>query len=216
MTDESPNLPDVGVQSPFDATSEVFFEAVDRAIEFAGPRLARHSFSKVSRHAVRLLGDAITAFRGGSFGTAVFLAVTSMEEVAKAEMSIYRRGPANPEVRPRADPLFNHKAKHVISVRPTTFMGRLREMLGEDACKRSQADAQRGEFIKLREVALYSSLGAGETTTPDEIISSEKARETLLLALEVADDVLVGYNSETSLMGEELSVWMNEVAAFVP
>jgi AbiV family abortive infection protein len=144
------------------------------------------------------------------------LAVTSMEEVAKAEMSIYRRGPANPELRLRADPLFNHKAKHVISVRPTTFMGRLREILGEDVCKRLQADAQRGEFIRLREAALYSMLGADETMTPDELVSPEKAREMLLLALEVADDVLVGYSSETFVMGEQLLTWFDELAAFAP
>ncbi len=216
MTDKNPTPPGADNQPPFDSASDVFFGAVDRAIAFAGPRLARDSFSKVSRHVMRLLEDAVTAFRSGSFGTAVFLAVTSMEEVAKAEMSIYRRGPADPEVRLRADPLFNHKAKHVISVRPTTFMGRLREILGEDACKRLQEDAQRGELIRLREAALYSTLGADETTTPDEIIDHEKARETLLLALEVADDVLVGYNSETFMMGELLSAWMVEVAAFAP
>lgn len=216
MPDENPKLPGDGVRPPFEPASNVFLEVMDRAIKFPGPGLTRHSFGKVSRHAMRLLEDAVTAFRSGSFGTAVFLAVTSIEEVAKAEMSIYRRGPADPKVRPRADPLFNHKAKHVISVRPTTFMGRLREMLGEDACKRLQADAQRGELIRLREAALYSTLGADETTTPDEIVGPEKARETLLLALEVADDVLVGYNSETFAMGEQLSAWMDEVAAFAP
>lgn len=216
MTNETFNQPGDGGLPRFDHASDVFFAAVDRAIEFGGPRLARHTFEKVSRHAVRLLDDAVTAFRRGSFGTAVFLAVTSMEEVAKAEMSIYRRGPSDPEVRPRADPLLNHKAKHMISVRPTTFMGRLREMLGEDACKRLQADAQRGELIRLRETALYSTLGTDETTTPDEIVGPDKARETLLLAIEVADDVLVGYSSETFVMGEQLSEWMEEVAAVEP
>ena len=214
MPDRKHTISGDSVQPPFDPASEVFLEAVDRAVEFAGPRLAPHTFSKVSRHAMRLLDDAVTAFRGGSFGTAVFLAVTSMEEVAKAEMSIYRRGPADPKVSARADPLFNHKAKHVISVRPTTFMGRLREILGEDNCKRLQADAQRGELIRLREAALYSTLGADETTTPNEIVGPEKARETLLLAIEVADDVLVGYNGETFAMGEQMSAWMDEVAAF--
>ena len=198
---------------PFDAASDVFFEAVDEAVQFAGPRLARHSFRKVSQHAMRLIDDAMTAFRNGSYGTAVFLALTSMEEVAKAEMSIFRRGPGHPEVRVRSDPLFSHKAKHVISVRPTTFMGRLRELLGEEACKRLQADAQRGELINLRETALYTTLGEHETTTPAEVILPAKAREILLLALEVADDILVGYNKETFVMGEKLGVWMEEVAA---
>ena len=216
MKDEIPNQPGDGALSPIDASSEVFFAAVDRAIEFGGPRLARHTFEKVSRHAIVLLDDAVNAFRRGSFGTAVFLAVTSMEEVAKAEMSIYRRGPAKPEVRARADPLLDHKAKHKIGVRPTTFMGRLREILGEDACKRLLADAQVGELIRLREAALYSTLGAEETTTPGEIVGLHKARETLLLAIEVADDVLVGYSGETFVMGEQLSEWMDEVAAFPP
>lgn len=215
MTDEN-STPPGDDQPPFEPASDFFFEAVDRAITFPGPRLARHSFSKVSRHAMRLLEDAVTAFCRGSFGTAVFLAVTSMEEVAKAEMSIYRRGPADPGARLRADPLFNHKAKHMISVRPTTFMGRLRETLGKDVCKRLLEEAQRGELIRLREMALYSTLGEDETTTPEEMIGHEKARETLLLALEVADDVLVGYTSETFIMGELLSAWMDEVAAFAP
>jgi hypothetical protein len=51
---------------------------------------------------------------------------------------------------------------------------------------------------------------------PDEIIGHEKARETLLLALEVADDVLVGYNSETFIMGDLLSAWIDGVAASAP
>jgi AbiV family abortive infection protein len=216
MTNNKPAPPSDRNQLPADTASDRFFEAVDRTVSFAGPRLARHSFSKVSRHAIRLLGDAVTAFRSGSFGTAVFLAVTSMEEVAKAEMSIYRRGPADPKLRTRTDPLFSHSMKHMISIRPTTFMGRLREMLGDDACKRLQEDAQRGEFNHLREAALYSTLGEDETTTPDEIVGPERARETLLLALEVADDVLVGYNSETFVMGEQLSEWIGELAALAP
>lgn len=211
MTNAVANSPDDCNHSPFDPVSEVFFAAVDRAVEFAGPRLARHSFSKVSHHAMRLLEDAMIAYRARSFGTAVFLAVTSIEEVAKAEMAFFRRGPAKPDVRIRSDPLFNHKAKHVIGVRPTTFMGKLREILGIEACKRLQTEAQSGALMQLREAALYSSLDEVETTIPAEVIWPERAREILLLALEVADDVLVGYNSETFIMGEQLSLWIAEL-----
>ena len=188
-----------------DTKDAQFYAAVDEAIAFSGPpggRVTSEAFDAAAAHVASLLDDAAAAFTRGSFGTCVFLAITSLEETAKAELMGFRARVIKSAETTRRDPLRSHAKKHRIAVRPTTFMGRLPKTLGAAVCAKLQAEAESGGLVALRERALYVHEEKDGVTTPAHAISRERGREILLLALECADDVLVGVTNATYALGE--------------
>lgn len=193
-----------------------FFEAVEAAIAYGGPAHGveiTELFDVAAEHVCVLLADAVEAFRRGSFGTGVFLAITAMEETAKVEILAFRTmRPADAPRRGR-DPMRNHASKHRLAVRPTTFMGRLPRLLGEERCAHLRLEAETGELVSLRERALYVHVDASGIATPATVIPEPRAREVMLLALEVADDVLVGWTNRSYVLGERFEAWLDELVA---
>jgi len=198
-----------------DEDRDVFFDAIRHAIEYPSEpfEFSAADFNAIAAHVSVLLGDAVSAFERQSFGTAVFLAITALEETAKAEMLIYRRDGDEDAQKPRRDPLLDHKTKHRIAVRPTTFMGRLPELLGADAVARLRALPATGELRTLRERALYARFDGGKVQTPRDAVGHAKAREIVLLALECADDILAGYSEASHALGQRFEAWMDAIAA---
>jgi AbiV family abortive infection protein len=186
-----------------------FFEAVEKAIA-AGDGLADqdavHLFDTAANRVALLLHDAVELFSRSSFGTSVFLSITAMEEVAKAEILGFRT--QRSDKKSGRDPLRDHKQKHIIAVRPTTFMGRLPSMLGAEVCTRLQSEAESGGFIELREKALYVHADAAGISTPQDAITKTRAKEILLLSLECADDNLVGYTNNSFGFGKSFEAWI--------
>jgi hypothetical protein len=69
--------------------------AAHRAIEFGGRGYGNggsQQFDKACIHVINLLEDAVVVYGRGSHGTATFLALTALEEIAKAELFVFRRG----------------------------------------------------------------------------------------------------------------------------
>jgi AbiV family abortive infection protein len=196
-----------------------FIEAVQRAIDygtFVGGESASATFDTAAEHVAVLLGDAADAFRRGSFGTSVFLAITAMEETAKAEVLGFRvKSRPDGSTRGR-DPLRDHLQKHRIAIRPTTFMGRLPDLLGTEVCVRLREEAETGGLVKLRELALYVNFDKRGMSTPKSTISRDRAREILLLALECADDILVGWTDASYRVREIFEKWIAEFAGESP
>ncbi|MFN3170532.1 MAG: AbiV family abortive infection protein [Hyphomicrobiales bacterium] len=193
-----------------------FIDIVNKAIGFSGPLSAEEktkALNLVAGHVLSLLRDALACFRNASFGTSVFLSITALEETAKAEVLVYRDSK-----KPRSagrDPLMNHKSKHQIAVRTTTFLGRLPALLGDEACHRLQSEADSGDLKNLRELALYVHPTDSGLASPRDAISRSRSREMLLLALESADDLLVGYTNESYSFGTEIEALWKEVIATV-
>ena len=156
---------------------DAFFAAVDAAISHdkAPVRLTAEELNTMTRHVAVLLDDAVAAFRRQSHGTCVFLAITAMEETAKAEVLAFRGRPESPPNR-RGDPMLNHAKKHFIAIRPTTFFGRLPKILGDEVCARLQREAEAGGFNRLREQALYIHLDHSGVTTPVTVVDRARAR----------------------------------------
>jgi AbiV family abortive infection protein len=178
-----------------------FFAAVQAAIDFGGPGYGEDpvlGFNTASRHVLVLLDDAVAAFERGSYGTSLFLAITALEETAKAELLGFRVRKPEDGQKKRGDPLRSHMKKHALAVRPTTFMGRLPDILGAEACARLQLEATDGTINRLRETSIYAGCSAeGKVSTPSAMIDRTRAREIVLLALESADDILVGWTNES-------------------
>jgi AbiV family abortive infection protein len=194
-----------------DQRADAFFDAVEKACAH-GVGLAGLDgvalINAVTRHVSTLLNDALEAFHRESYGTSVFLCITALEETAKGEMLAYRLQRSGEGHKQGRDPLRSHKGKHVIAVRPTTFMGRLPEILGKDVCARLAAEAESGDFAELRERALYAYADKDGISTPATAITSQRAREMFLLACECADDILVGYTEESMVLGKRFGDWI--------
>jgi hypothetical protein len=105
-------------------------------------------------------------------------------------MMVFRRKLGEPPT--RGDPMRSHANKHGIAVRDTTFMGRLPKLLGPERCEALHAEADAGELVPLREASLYVDVKDGVLMTPKDVVGADRAREILLLAVEAADDALVG------------------------
>lgn len=170
-------------------------------------------FNRACDHITVLLSDALHCFKRESWGTCVFLSITAIEEVAKADVSIYRRKGKTENIKRSKDKIFNHQEKHRMAILPTVFMGeRLEAALGKERCSELLKEAARGEFRTLREASLYFSNNNGQFETPANAVSQGRAREFLLLALETADDRLVGCTNHTRILEAKVSEMFNLVS----
>jgi AbiV family abortive infection protein len=193
-----------------------FFTAVQAAIDFGGPGYGEDpvlGFNTASQHVLVLLEDAVAAFERGSYGTSVFLAITALEETAKAELLAFRIQKPEGTQKKWGDPLRSHMKKHAMAVRPTTFMGRLPKILGAETCVRLQQEARDGSINRLRETAIYVSCSAdGKISTPAMAVDRTRAREIVLLALESADDILVGLTNDSYQLGKSVEAFIAQVS----
>lgn len=185
-------------------------ETVEKAVENGSPLFGQNTasddFNRACDHILLLIEDAFSCHIRQSFGSSVFLAITAIEEIAKAEIGIYRRSEKNGEVKRHKDPLFNHLSKHRMAILPTVFMGkRLEDALGKERCEQLLAEVAEGSLRELRENALYFQNVDDQFITPRELINKDKSKEILLLAIEAADDRLLGYTGHTGVIEEKLN-----------
>ena len=191
-----------------------FFNALEKAIAYGGTigdMSIVDAFDIAANHVAALLGDAVDTFQRKSYGTCVFLAITAIEETAKAELLAFRANQPDDGSKRGRDPLHIHFEKHVIAIRSTTFMGRLPKILGNSNCKRIKREAETGELVKLREQSLYIHASKDGVTAPATSISRTRAQEVLLLALESADDILVGWTNASYSLGQQFECWIASV-----
>jgi AbiV family abortive infection protein len=173
---------------------------VESAVTFGGAVFSEATavdFNSAFDHVVALLDDAAVLFERSSFNTSAFLAITAIEETAKAHVGLFRKD-GDVTTHKGRDPLRDHKKKHQMGVLPTVFMDeRLTTVLGKDACVRLENEAQTDGFTATREASLYCARLDGRFVTPRRAVTRIRARELLLLAIETLDDSLVGYSSHT-------------------
>ncbi len=198
------------------ALDEHWWEAVSAAIStgrtpFSSPR----DFDRACEHVVRLLADATLLLEAESHATATFLAITAIEEAAKAHIQVFRR--SDEEAKRRDDPLFSHREKHKIAVSPTVAMGsRLQAAMGEDAMNLLIKTGRSGGFVELRESALYFAKNeADNLIVPGTAVTRLLARNLLLLAIEVFDDGLARFTNHSLDLSRTTDDYFARVAAWV-
>ena len=147
---------------------------------------------------------------------AALSAITALEETGKAHVSIYRRD--NPEAPPRGrDPLRDHKAKHRMAILPTVFMtDRIIRALGRERADALQDEAQTSGFTALREAALYCGRNSSGFESPRMAIAPLLAWEFLILAIEAADDALVGRTNHSNEVGKAFELLFARISAQRP
>jgi AbiV family abortive infection protein len=179
------------------------FAAVEAALEFGGKVFnSADDFNTALDHVVRLLDDAVALFGLGSFGSAAFLAISALEETSKANIGTYRRDKPEGLSKGR-DPLRDHKAKHSMAVLPTVFMtGRIVGALGQDRADALRQEAQSTGFTTVREASLYCARTQSGFVSPKNSIPALRAWELIILAIEAADDALVGMTNHSFEVGK--------------
>lgn len=200
-------------------------EAAKRKIELAVEATAKgriffskdnyiEEFNRGCDHVVELLRNSFQLYKSAVFSTSVFISITTIEEIAKLDIAVYRREErTEPAKNRREDHLFNHKAKHSIALQEVIAIGmKLPKAIGEDRVRKLLDMAETGELIGLREASLYTDVVDGQFITPAERISKKEAKELLLLALEVWDDRLVGLTNHTFELDQEMMNCFQEVA----
>jgi AbiV family abortive infection protein len=178
--------------------------AVEAALAFGGRFFDKsEDFDAAIDHVGQLLSDAVALFERGSAGSALFLAITAMEETAKAHVGSFRRDKPPPASKGR-DPFRDHREKHRMAILPTVFISeRLVTALGKKRADALHEEAQKHGFVELREAGLYCAWAASGFKSPKKAISNRNAWDYLILAIEAADDGLVGYTSRSYELGVE-------------
>jgi AbiV family abortive infection protein len=188
---------------------------VQSAVDYGGALYSEATavdFNSAFDHIVELLDDAAVLFERSSFNTAAFLAITAIEETAKAHVGLFRRGGDGIKRKGR-DPLRDHKMKHQMGALPTVFMGaRLTTALGKDVCVRLEKESQTDGFIATREASLYCARLGDRFVTPRSVVTKARAWELLLMAIETLDDGLVGYSSHTMAGCSRIDALFDRVA----
>lgn len=188
-------------EQPFENTG---LKTVEQALAFGGAIFERsEDFDVAIDHVLTLLTDAVVLFERQSFGSAAFLAITAMEETAKAHIGSFRRD--NPGPRPKGrDPFRDHTAKHSMAILPTVFMSqRIVDALGRERAKALEREAQETGFTIPREAGLYCARGPNGFESPRTAVPARLAWELSILAVEAADDALVGSTNHSYRVGEE-------------
>jgi AbiV family abortive infection protein len=193
------------------------FGTVQSAISYGG-RLydSKDDFNAAIDHVARLLKDAVILYERGSYGSAAFLAITALEETSKANVGIYRRDKTDEPVKGR-DPFRDHKAKHSMAVLPTVFMTeRVVTALGKDRAATLQTEAQEKGFTLAREAALYCARTPSGFVTPKTATPPIQSWEFVVLAIEAADDALVGYTNHSYDVGKAFDALFERMTAQHP
>jgi AbiV family abortive infection protein len=191
--------------------------AVEDAIAYGGGLYGHKTdFDAAFDHILALLEEAAGLFERESFSTSAFLAVTAIEETAKAHVAIFRKDRLEGTSKGR-DPLRDHRMKHRMAILPPMFISdRLERTLGSDTCAKLQKEAETTGFTATREAALYCARVKGKFITPRTAVSAERAWELLVLATEALDDSLVGCTDHTMAESARIDALFDRIAAQNP
>jgi len=185
------------LETRMDAISEKWWSAVSASLDMGQPMFnTPQEFDQAVDHIVRLLSDAVLLLENGSHASGAFMAITAIEETAKAHIAPFRKS-AEPVAR-RKDPLFSHTEKHNLAMAPTVAMGkRLRDAMGEPRMRELMELGRAGEFARIREAAIYVERANDLLLLPCRVVSPELSRDLILLAIEVFDDALAGLTNHS-------------------
>jgi AbiV family abortive infection protein len=178
---------------------------VDGAPVFPNLSTGYSDFDRQCDHIKQLIFDAALLNENSSFGSAVFLTITAIEEIAKAEIGLYRIPGRTRKVKRKNDSLFSHADKQRLAIVPTIGLGSfLQEAMGTTELLDLLERIDRGWLRDLREWAVYSDSTSGEFKTPKDRVLEADSWDVLLLTVEVFDDRLVGFTDHTFRVSEEI------------
>ena len=185
----------------------LLFKSNDRLVESV------EEFNSACEHIVLLIEEAESVFLNGGYSTSTFLAITAIEETAKANFGPFTGGGPNPESR-KNNIFYDHGKKHQLAASATVSMGqRLQAAIGEEALIRILDMSRSKALLNLRESSLYFERRNGKLKSPRNIIDKNLSRSILLYAIEVFDDALVGFTNYSMELSRRTDVVFSRIAS---
>jgi len=171
----------------------------------------KEDLNKAINHIVNLLIDSYTLLKHNSYGSSVFLAITSIEETSKTHYSMYMLHNSNTKF--NKDPLFNHSKKQQLAISPVfQAESRLTNLLGDEKVKYLiSLINENNELMNLRNNAIYWNTTPDKNIFPNECINKNLAQEILLFAIEIFDDNLIGYTSHSLKISKHIDSIFNNI-----
>ncbi|GEO62671.1 AbiV family abortive infection protein [Bacteroides fragilis] len=151
-------------------------------------------FNRAIDHVVGQLVDSFTLLENGSYGSAVFLSITAMEETAKTTYAISL--PYDPETKKKKEHLVNHTEKHNLAISPVFQLGsRLPDTIGAEKVEEMIEWTHTKQLLEIRNKAVYWEPVEENPTFPNDVFDKRFAQELLMFAIESFDDNLVGFSN---------------------
>ncbi|MBK8536839.1 MAG: AbiV family abortive infection protein [Candidatus Competibacteraceae bacterium] len=170
-------------------------------------------FNFACEHIVLLLEEAEVIFQREGYSTAVFLAITAIEETAKTHLGSFTAGGPDPEKR-KNNIFYDHGKKHQMAAMPTVPMGtRLQAAIGDDVLAKIMNMSHSKELLGLRESSLYFERQDGVLRVPRATIDKMLSRAILLYAIEVFDDALVGFTDYSMKASNRTDALFDRIAS---
>ena len=156
-------------------------------------------------HIEQILDASILLYKNNFFEQSVFLVITTLEEISKAEVCAFRYPNNTDRVKRSKDGLFNHHIKHSIAANEVTFnFLKIKEKYGVKKIQAIFEKLKNGSFINIRENSLYFRCNKGKLKTSDDFISQENNKILLELCIEIFEDRLFGYSDQTDFITDRV------------
>jgi AbiV family abortive infection protein len=164
-------------------------------------------YEKCLLHIESLINSAILLYKNNFTNQSFFITITSIEEIAKAEVCVYRglQKESKTLVNRTKDGLFNHKSKHIISANEITFNYlKSTTKIGLNELNKIKEKLNNGDFINLRESSIYFENTLNGTKTPSDFVTKKDCLNLLLICIELFEDRLFGFSDRTDLITDRV------------
>ncbi len=170
------------------------------------------NFDRCLSHVNSLLKSCIILCQQSCFTSALFLAITAVEEATKAEIYCFR-SKNDSTGRQSKDCLKSHEVKHKVAVNEDILLigKRVQNIIGEDLTKSIYENFGKGKTRELRESCLYFEVKDDKLILPEEDITPQNALSYILACVEIIDDKMVGWTNYSMELSPILDEYFNIV-----
>ena len=163
-------------------------------------------FIEALKHIENLIEGSLLLFQNKFYSQSLFMTITALEEISKAEVCIFRGFSEKPNVKRSKDGLFNHKTKHLIASNEIFFkFTKAEKIFGKEKMREIQEMLENGNFIKLREESIYFESTKNGLQIPHKISNELDSRIMLFLCIELFEDRFLGLSKDADLVSERIT-----------
>ena len=172
----------------------------------------KNDFEKVLNHIKNLIFSSKLLLDQNFLNQSVFITITAIEEMSKAEMCIYRDNNISEFVKKSKDPLFNHRKKHLVAADYTLEIhNKLYNHIGKKRADELFLKLRNGEFADIRNNCLYFENTKSNLILPNEIVDISFAKEVFMLSVVIFEEKFSYLTNISSSITVELQELVEEI-----
>jgi AbiV family abortive infection protein len=171
-------------------------------------------YEKCLLHIESLINSSILLYKNKFFNQSLFITISTIEEIAKAEVCLYRglQKESKTNVKRRKDGLYSHKTKHIVSANEITFKYlKSEKRIGKNKISIILNNLNNGTYSIIREKSLYFENIDGICKTPLNEFTEIEVRDLLLICIELFEDRLFGAYAKTDIITDRVLLKLNEI-----